>query len=197
MLKGDATKQNILDKAISLASALGLDGLSIGRLADELKLSKSGLFAHFKSKEKLQIQVLDLAAYQFSQVVVKPTVQRPRGKARVQALFENWMKWGKGSLPGGCIFMAAAFELDDQPGPVRDHLVRLQKEWVEVIRKIAEHSIEAGYFKKNLDATQFAFDFYSIGLSYHYFSRLLEDKQAEKRARNSFESLLDRSTKTK
>lgn len=195
MLKGEATKQNILDRAVALASALGLDGLSIGRLAEEMKLSKSGLFAHFKSKEKLQMQVLDLAGFHFAAKVVKPSVQKPRGEQRINALFENWLKWGKASQPGGCIFMAAAFELDDQPGPVRDHLVALQKEWVDVIAKVAEHAVEAKYFHKDLDPRQFAFDFYAIGLSFHYFSRLLEDRQAEKRARQSFESLRDRSTR--
>src|SRR5216110_1068336 len=116
MSKGERTKTAILEHATGLASQVGLTGLTIGVLADDLDLSKSGLFAHFQSKEALQLQVLEFAAERFVATVVRPALSTPRGEPRVRAMFENWLKWPKESaLPGGCFFVAAAVELDDQP----------------------------------------------------------------------------------
>jgi AcrR family transcriptional regulator len=188
--KGELTRQNILNCAVGLASQMGLEGLSIGSLASNLKLSKSGLFAHFQSKERLQIMVLDAAAQSFSDSVVRPAVKEERGLPRIRALFENWLGWANTRGPGGCIFVAASAELDDRPGPVRDHLVKLQKEWLNVRIRIAMTGVEQGHFKSDLDCEQFAYDFYGIMLVYHHAARLLKDPKAEKRARRSFESLL-------
>src|SRR3954470_4749744 len=121
MRKGEATRQAILDHAAAQASRIGLRGLSIGQLAEELALSKSGLFAHFQSKEALQVQVLEHAAANFVDRVVRPALAAPRGIPRLRALFEGWLAWGD-SQASGCIFVAAAAELDDQPGPARDRL---------------------------------------------------------------------------
>lgn len=198
MRKGENTKQVILDHAMKLASGLGLEGLSIGRLADDLSLSKSGLFAHFKSKESLQIETLSNAAAKFSQRVVRPAISEPRGKKRIHGLFENWLAWGHSQKTGhGCIFMAAAFELDDQPGPVRDHLVLLQKQWIEVIQRVAQTGVSERYLRLNLDIEQFAYDFYSMGPAYQYFSRLMRDPKAEEKVRKSFERLIRDSEKGK
>ena len=134
MSKGDLTKSSILNHATDLASQVGLTGLSIGVLAKDLELSKSGLFAHFKSKEALQIQVLEHGAGISSMAVVRPALQQPRGEPRLRALFDGWLGWDQnGALPGGCVFVAAASELDDRPGPVRDRLVALQREWVDLL----------------------------------------------------------------
>jgi AcrR family transcriptional regulator len=191
--KGASTRQTILDHAVRLASQLGLEGLSIGALAQQLALSKSGLFAHFRSKESLQIQVLDTAAAYFVDAVVRPAVQQPRGLPRVEALFENWIRWNtKKGLPGGCIFIAASAELDDRPGPVRDHLVQLQAEWRETRRRIVESGIEAGHFRPDLDAAQVGYELFGILMAYHHSSRLLADPAAETRARKAFRDLLER-----
>jgi AcrR family transcriptional regulator len=191
MSKGDLTRQAILEHAVVLASQVGLDGVTIGRLADDLDLSKSGLFAHFRSKEALQVQTLALAAERFTELVIKPALAAPRGEPRVQALFDRWLDWPKAfPQPGGCIFVAASAELDDQPGPARDLLVRLQEDWLDVIAGAVRIAVAEGDFKKGVDPAQFAFDTYGIMLVTHLSSRLLRDPKAGERARQAFSSLL-------
>ena len=193
MSKGERTKTAILDHATGLASQVGLTGLTIGVLADELQLSKSGLFAHFQSKEALQIDVLDHAARRFSEMVVRPALQQPRGAPRLRALFERWLQWENDiALPGGCIFVAATTELDDRPGAVRDRLVELQRDWIDVIRTSVRKGIEAGLFGPRTDAEQFAQDMYGIMLSLHFHRRLMRDRGADARARRAFDALLER-----
>ncbi len=174
-----------------LASRIGLAGLTIGRLADELKLSKSGLFAHFRSKEALQVQVLEAAGLRFVEKVVRPGLQKPRGLPRLRALFEGWLAWDRsGPLPGGCIFVAASSEVDDDPGPVRDRLVRLQREWLEVLAQVVQSAIAEGHFRRQADADQFAHDLYGIMLAHHHAVRLLRDPRAEERVNRAFETLV-------
>jgi AcrR family transcriptional regulator len=191
MTKGAETRHAILDRAIRLASEAGLEGLTIGTLADDLELSKSGLFAHFRSKEALQIQVLDHAADVFIQSVVRPALKAPRGEPRLRVLFERWLDWARANeLPGGCLFVAAASELDDRPGPVRDRLVELQRDWFGVIAISFLKGVVEGHFREDADPDQFAQDLYGIMLGYHHASRLLQDPAAERRARRAFEQLL-------
>lgn len=196
MSKGELTKQSILEHAAASASQIGLDGLSIGQLAADLKLSKSGLFAHFKSKEALQLQLLDFAAARFVDAVVKPALRVPRGEPRVRALFDNWARWPKQSgLPGGCFFVAASVELDDRPGPVRDRLVHLQKDWLETIAMAVRTAVSEGHFHEQVDPEQFAHDMYAIMLGWHHAARLLRDPKATQRARNAFDTLVLNSRK--
>ncbi len=191
--KGELTRQSILERALRLSSQVGLEGLTIGRLADELGLSKSGLFAHFRSKESLQIQVLEFAAEHFIDGVVRPALQMPRGEPRVRALFERWLSWARSSpLPGGCIFVAAATELDDRPGPVRDELVRSQREWLKALARSAALAVQEGHFHPETDNRLFAHEFYGILLAYHHAARLLAEPSAEAWARVSFEALIAR-----
>lgn len=191
MRKGEETKAAILGHAVQLATRIGLDGLTIGRLAKDLGLSKSGLFAHFRSKEALQIQVLDAAAERFIDEVVRPAVREPRGEPRVTALFERWLAWTKSnSGPGGCLFVAAAAELDDRPGAVRERLVALQKGWLEMVGIIFSKGVAAGRFRGDLDPDEFAHDLYAIMLGFHHASRLMRDPRAEPRAHAAFERLL-------
>ena len=191
--KGELTRQAILEHAIRLASKIGLESLSIGRLAEELELSKSGLFAHFKSKEALQIQVLEHAASRFIDSVVKPALQFPRGEPRVQALFERWLAWARHSpLPGGCLFVAAATEFDDRPGPIRDEVARSQHSWMGALSRCAAIAVQEGHFKPETDTHLFAYELQGILLAYHHAARLLGDPAAEAFARASFEGLLAR-----
>jgi len=191
MSKGEATRAAILAHATRLASRVGLGGLSIGRLASDLDLSKSGLFAHFQSKEALQIQVLETAAAQFVQTIVKPALAAPRGEPRLRAFFERWLAWAKSQkMPGGCLFVAAAVELDDRPGKLRNRLVTLQKEWLDLIANVVRSGIGERKFRSDLDPEQFAHDLYAVMLGYHHASRLLKDPRAEARAASAFESLL-------
>jgi AcrR family transcriptional regulator len=189
--KGENTRSAILDRGVRLATQVGLEGLTIGRLATELRLSKSGLFAHFRSKEALQIQVLDAAAERFVDEVVKPAVREPRGEARVRALFDRWLGWARSnSGPGGCLFVAAAAELDDRPGPVRDRLVALQRGWLEMIAIVFRTGVTEGVFRTDLDPEEFAHDLYSVMLGVHHAKRLLKDPRAEARAQTAFGRLV-------
>jgi len=191
MKKGERTKELILDGAVRLASELGLEGLSLGKLAEELELSKSGLFAHFGSKEDLQVQTLARAAERFAEVVVLPALRAPAGEPRLRTLFQLWLDWPrKVKQPGGCIFMAAAAELDDRPGPARDTLVALQKEWQVTLARVVKSGQDAGAFRGDAEPAQVAFEILGIGLSTHFFARLLREPRAADRAREAFERLM-------
>lgn len=192
MTKGDETRSAVLARAISLASEVGLAGLTIGKLADEVGMSKSGLFAHFSSKENLEIAILDEAVSRFVALVVTPSFKKPRGEPRVRALADHWFAWTKQeSMPGGCIFVVAGVELDDRPGPARDRYVASQKDWLSTLAGAARIAIEEKHFRKDLDVDQFAHEFFSIAFGYHYTRKILDPKTAEKRARTAFERLLD------
>jgi AcrR family transcriptional regulator len=190
MRKGESTRQTILQRALVLARTLGLEGVTLGRLAKGLGLSKSGLFAHFRSKEELQIQVIQTAAAEFKHFVITPALRKPRGEPYIHALFERYLKWAE--RPGGCIFISAAAELDDQPGPVRDVLAHVSKEWIRAVAKAAQDAVEEGHFRKDLDTQQFAFEFQSLLLGAHHALRLLDDAKALHRSRLSFKDLLAR-----
>ncbi|MGD8316555.1 MAG: TetR/AcrR family transcriptional regulator [Myxococcales bacterium] len=193
MSKGEETKQAILDRAIDLASTVGLEKLSIGSLANETGMSKSGLFAHFQSKEQLQIQVLEEARRRFVDLVIAPALKRKRGEARLRAIFDNTMRRWERSLPGGCIFYAVSAELDDQPGPARDFLVQIQRDQRDTLKRAAQIAIEEGELREDLDLDQFVFEMASITAAYHHFGRLMHEPDAERHAYQAFESLLERS----
>jgi AcrR family transcriptional regulator len=189
--KGELTRQAVLEHAATVASQVGLEGLTIGRLAEDLDLSKSGLFAHFRSKEALQVQVIEYASERFVESVLRPALTAPRGEPRVRALFERWFDWPRvGGNAFGCIFVALAVELDDRPGPARDRLVRSQKDWLEFLANSFRIGIEEGHFRARADAEQFAHDLYGIMLAHHHASRLLRDPRASERAHRAFEALL-------
>jgi AcrR family transcriptional regulator len=188
MGKGDETRTAVLDQAVEVARRVGLSGLTIGSLAEQAQLSKSGLFGHFRSKEALQLQVLDHARGRFEEAVAQPALRTPRGEPRMRELFDRWLQWD--ALPGGCPFVAASTEFDDQPGAVRDRLVRDQRDMFDMIATIFRSGIAEGHFRDNADPEQFAQDFYGVMLACHHTCRLLGDEQAEIRARRAFEALL-------
>ena len=191
MRKGEKTREAILDRALRMASELGLEGLTIGRLADELDLSKSGLFAHFSSKENLQVRTLDRAAERFVEVVVRPTLAAPAGEPRLRALFEHWLDWPRRvRQPGGCIFAAAAAELDDRPGPARDRLVELQREWLATIERVVVRAKEVGHLGAHVEPGQLAYELLGITLALNFQDRLLREPRARERALTAFERLV-------
>lgn len=191
MSKGADTKLAILDDAAELASTVGLSGLTIGSLAVKTELSKSGLFAHFRSKEALQLEVLRHARTRFIDNVLRPAVAAPRGEPRVRELFERSIAWMRGDvLPGGCPFVAAGVEFDDQPGAVRDFLVGDQRDLLDTVAQIFRTGISEGHFRPDADPEQFAYDLQGIELGFTHAHRLLRDPKAEQRARNAFEALL-------
>jgi AcrR family transcriptional regulator len=186
--KGEATRWVILDEAGRLARHVGLAGLTIGSLATQTGMSKSGLFAHFGSKESLQIQVLEHSSERFVDDVIRPALKAPRGIPRVRDLFGRWLEWD--SADGGCPLVAATFELDDQPGPVREYLVRIQRDWADTLATVFTSGIGEGHFRPDADPRQFAQDILGVMLSYHMSSRLLSDRSAADRARRALDVLL-------
>ena len=188
MSKGDDTRQAILERAFELASVIGVSGLTIGRLAEEMGLSKSGLFAHFGSKEALDVAVVEEASRQFVQEVMVPALREPRGEPRVRALFERWLVWGQ--RPGGCFFVGASAELDDRVGPSRDALARADKDWLDELANAARIAVREGHFAATLDPDQFAFELNGIMLSFHQFHRFLREPEALARTRRAFDRLV-------
>jgi len=190
--KGDRTRVAILDAAFREASASGLEALSIGGLAGAVGISKSGLYAHFKSKEALQVQVLEHAREDFIRAVVAPAFCVTRGRPRIEALFDHWIAWDDTSdRPGGCVFLQASAEYDDQPGPVRDCLVRIQKDWTGALERAAAIAMEESHFRADVDPAQFAFELYAIMMAYNFHTRLLGEEKAEDWARAAFSRLID------
>ncbi len=190
--KGEETHARIVEHARILASTVGLEGLTIGALATDLGLSKSGLFAHFKSKEKLQLDVLDAAAEHFRREVFVPALSKPRGEPRMRAIFENWLAWALSKdLPGGCIFLAGALEWDDREGPVRDKLTLWFRALSMGLARAAGLGVSEGHLRADLDLSQFASDWHAIVIKYHLDARLLRDERALVHARRAFERLLN------
>lgn len=190
MRKGDLTRTAILDEALQTASRVGFTGLSIGKLAEQTEMSKSGLFAHFKSMDQLQLQVLQRARERFVDSVVRPALATARGEQRVRALFTRWLDWSNTALVGGCIFVAASVELDDRPGELRDALVQAERDWLELLANVAATAVTEGEFAADLDTEQFAFEVHAIMLGHHYASRLLRDERALSMTQRAFESTI-------
>jgi AcrR family transcriptional regulator len=192
MSKGEHTRQLILDEAVKRASVEGLEALSIGSLASELGLSKSGLFAHFRSKENLQLAVLDNGAADFIARVVKPALLKPRGEPRVREMINRWLDWAhRSGPPGGCVFVTASVEFDDRPGPVRDRVQQQQSAWIATLTRAIEISVEEGHFAADLDCAQLTFELQSLMLGSSFYGRLLGDPDTMSRVREATNRLLD------
>lgn len=197
MRKGERTRAAVLDHAIAVASCKGLQGLSIGSLAAQAGLSKSGLFAHFGSKEALQQAVLEEAVESFVREVIAPALLVPRGIGRIRACFENWLGWTSNSrFPGGCPLMGATFELDSQPGPLRDYVAAQQGRWLYSLARMVRSAIKAGELSPETDADRLAFEINGIGLAHNFSCRLLEDPNCTTFARKAFDDLIDRARAT-
>jgi len=192
MGKGEATREAIVREALNQAVQIGLEGISIGVLANSLELSKSGLFAHFKSKEALQLAVLEEAIERFAQGVVLPSLARPRGEPRLRALFEHRLAWGVNTGFGtGCFFDALEQEYDDRPGPIRDRLIQSQREWREVLTRAVALAVQERQFAANVDAAQVAFEMVGITSAFQQAHKLFRDPGAKERAERAFERLLE------
>jgi len=191
--KGERTKAAILDEALRLVSRSGLDGLTIGTLADATGMSKSGLFAHFGSREELLLAVLAHGQVQFTEVVFQRAMAKPRGLPRLRAMFSNWLDWTESAeLPGGCPMIGGASEFDDKPGPVREMLAGGQRTWIETLKRAVRQGIEEGHFTAQTDPEQIAFEMFGIALVVHHHRRLLGYKKARERALTALDSLLNR-----
>ena len=192
MSKGENTRAAILSEALEVASIKGLQGISIGSLAARIGMSKSGLFAHFGSKDSLQQGVLETVVARFEENVVMPVLGMPSGEQRLRALFVNWLHWtDEINLKGGCPLIHAAIEFDDQPGPLRDYVADQQERWLDSIQRMAKKAVKQGEFREDLDAGLFAFELNAIGWGHNNAKRLLRDPDARRFAFASFERLLD------
>lgn len=193
LTKGEQTRVTILDEALKIASKLGLEGLTIGSLADATAMSKSGLFAHFGSREDLQLAVLEHAAQRYGERVFVPVLKIERGLPRLRGLFERWIDWTlESGLPGGCIMISTAIEYDDRPGPIRDAAIANQHRGNAITQKAVRLAIEERHLKPDTDPEQIAFEMLGIVLASHNHRRLLGDKEARKRALTAFEELIAR-----
>ncbi len=193
MRKGEQTRTLILNEAVALASQVGLEGLSIGSLAERLDMSKSGLFAHFGSKEDLQVRTLGRAQELFLEQVFSPALKQPQGLPRLRALFSSWLAWleSNDDLPGGCLMLAASAEYDDRPGAVRDLLVAGQRELRGAIAKAIRLAIDEGHLEPQTDPWQLTFELFGIVLATHHDLRLFGDARALDRASDALERLIE------
>ncbi|ACI97838.1 TetR/AcrR family transcriptional regulator [Rhodospirillum centenum] len=197
MGKGERTRAAILDQALAVTSTEGVTGLTIGTLADRLGMSKSGLFAHFGSKELLQQAVLEHALALFTERVLRPAVARPRGLPRVETFFDGWIVWiREGVPPGGCPLETAAKELDDKPGPLRDLVARTHGQLIDFATDLARRAVAEGHLRRDLDAELFAFEMTGIAFGFSHMHRMMRHPGAERLARTAFAALLDRSRPT-
>jgi len=193
--KGERTRAAILDEALRLVSKAGLDGLTIGTLADATGMSKSGLFAHFGSREELLLAVLAHGQAQFGEVVFQPAMAKPRGLPRLRAMFVHWLDWTESAeLPGGCPMIGGAAEFDDKPGPVRDMLAGGQRTWIETLKRAVRQAVDERQLAAGTDPEQIAFEMFGIALVVHHHRRLLGYRKARERALTALDSLFQRNT---
>jgi AcrR family transcriptional regulator len=191
MSKGEHTRAAILDTALAQASAAGFESLTIGTLAERAGLSKSGLFAHFGSREELQVAAIEAGAARWAQTVFLPALKARRGLPRIRALFENWLNWTtRSGLAHGCPMRAAAVEFDDRPGPVRDavveHFARLDRE----LARAVQLAVSENHFRADVDVEQFVFDLMGLLFAYEHVARLFNAARGESQARAAFEHLV-------
>jgi AcrR family transcriptional regulator len=191
--KGERTRAAILDAALRLVSKSGLEGLTIGTLADATGMSKSGLFAHFGSREELLLAVLNHGQQEFIEVVLNPALKKPRGVPRLRAMFVNWLDWTESAeLPGGCPMIGGATEFDDKPGPVKDMLAAGQRAWIDTLQRAVRQGREEGQVRPETDPEQIAFEMFGIALVVHHHRRLLGYQKARERALAALDALLER-----
>jgi AcrR family transcriptional regulator len=192
-MKGKATKTRLLEAGLDMLSQDGLSGLSIGRVAEAAGLSKSGMFAHVRSKEQLEIELLDASTELAGRTVIAPAMQAAVGLARLRTLIDGWLGWSaRAGLSGGCPVAAALFELDDRPGPVRDHVAMLEQRWRDLLFRLTAEAAASGELRQDLDVEQFVWELCGIYLSHHAASRFIHDPLAEERARRSVDALIER-----
>jgi AcrR family transcriptional regulator len=189
--RGQRTREAILRRAVNLASVEGLEGLTVGRLADDLKMSKSGLFAHFGSKEELQLATVETARQIFIDQITFPALKAPKGLPRLWNLIDSWLGHVEGKIyAGGCFFTAASFEFDDRRGLVRDRIAAIMREWMAALERAVFEAQKAGHIEAKTNSTLLAHEVQGIGLGAHWAHQLLDDPVAYSRARDNIRERL-------
>jgi AcrR family transcriptional regulator len=174
-LRGQRSRDAILEQAVTLASVEGLDGLTLGRLAAATGLSKSGFFAHWQSKEELQLDAVAWAERQWIEYIVTPALAAPQGVRRLFALHEARLRfYDSGVLPGGCFFFAVQAEFDDRPGPIHTKVAAAARAWATLIERLAAEAVALGELDENTDVPQLAYEIDAFGLAVVTRSRLLD-----------------------
>jgi AcrR family transcriptional regulator len=191
MRKGELTRAAILDTALELASRDGLEGLTIGLLADKMNMSKSGVFAHFGSREDLQLEVLKLYHHRFEQEVFFPSVKEPRGLQRLNAMFARWVKRVSIEVASGCIYISGAVEYDDRPGPIREALTSMVGAWQGALLRCAQQAVECGDLKADTDPQQLVYEMYGLILALHHDARFLRIPGSLERAGIGYARLIE------
>jgi AcrR family transcriptional regulator len=191
MRKGEQTRAAILDAALEQASRDGLEGLTIGSLADRMGMSKSGVFAHFGSREELQIAVLRTYEQRFVRDVLAPGLERPRGLARLRAILDAWLERSAIETERGCLWISGAAEYDDRPGAVRDELVAMVRRWKDALSRAIGLAVGTGELRPDTDISEMIFDIYGVILVLHHDARLLESESAADRARRAIGRVID------
>ena len=192
LMKGRQTRAAILDAALKLASHMGLEGLSIGALAEVTEMSKSGVFAHFGSREELQISVVREYHNRFEEEVFVPALREPRGLPRLRALFERWVRRVSAEIDSGCIYISGAVEFDDRTGPVRDALADSVNTWLAAMYRAVLQAQTEGHLRADADAKQIAFEIHALILALHYEARFLRSPDSLARANVGFDNILRR-----
>ncbi len=189
--KGEQTRAAIVDAALELAARVGLEGLTIGSLAERMAMSKSGVFAHFGSREELQIAVLKEYERRFVDDVLLPALEERRGLPRLRAVFDRWLERTAIEAARGCLWISGAAEYDDRPGSVREELVAMVRSWQRELSRAIQQAIDAGDLPPDLDAQEVVFQLYGVILVLHHDGRLLGSPDAVARARRSFDRIVD------
>ena len=188
-----STRERILSTGLALMSQAGLGGVTLGVLADQVGMSKSGLFAHFRSKEDVQIELLTHMAEFATEHVVRPSMEAGEGLARIRALVRNWFGWAqRAGLPGGCPVAAGLFEFDDVEGRVRNKILEMEGAWRRMLIGLVNRAVELGHLRRDLDVDQFVWELSGIYLGHHAAHRFLRSADADARAQTAFKALLDR-----
>lgn len=190
MRKGEQTKAAIVDVAVALASLDGLEGLTIARIAERMSMSKSGVFAHFGSREDLQIEVVREYHRRFEEEVFIPAIREKRGLPRLLKLFDNWVMRVTQEIDSGCIYISGAVEYDEREGPVREQLVESVKTWLNALLKAVQQSVELRQLRSDTDPKQLVFEMHGLILALHHDARFLKQRAAVERAKKGFERLI-------
>jgi AcrR family transcriptional regulator len=189
--KGELTRAAILEVALGLASRDGLEGLTIGSLADKMNMSKSGVFAHFGSREDLQIAILKQYHRHFEQEVFYPSMKEPRGLPRLRGLYTRWIERVTVEIASGCIYISGAAEYDDRPGAIREELVGMVCTWQNALRRCVDHAIEMGHLRADADAQQLVYEMYGLVLALHHDARFIKRPDSVNRAQTGFDRLIE------
>lgn len=190
--KGQQTKAAIVDVALGLATQIGLESLSIGAVAEMASMSKSGVFAHFGSREELQISVVREYHVRFQAEVFTPALSAPRGLPRLCAMFDLWVQRTSVEIHSGCIYISGAVEFDDRPGAVRDALIESMDTWLVAVQRAVMQAQEVGHLRADTDPQQVVFEIHALILALHYEARFLKSPQSLSRAQTGFKHLLER-----